>query len=176
MCSGILYARVCTKSLQSCQTLCDPVDCSLPASLSMGFSRQEYWSGLPFPLQEIFLTQELNLCLLCLPALATGFFPTSAAWEAQWYLTRTLICISFLPRCDWQRPRSSCTATTMLQAPQCGSRNCPFTFGSLHDLSNFASCAAKLCQERTGSLGCPPGFTVILLVFQQPESSPGENI
>ena len=94
MCSGILYARVCTKSLQSCQTLCDPVDCSLPASLSMGFSRQEYWSGLPFPLQEIFLTQELNLCLLCLPALATGFFPTSAAWEAQWYLTRTLICIS----------------------------------------------------------------------------------
>ena len=48
------------------------------ASLSMGFSRQEYWSGLPFPLQEIFLTQELNLCLLCLPALATGFFTTSA--------------------------------------------------------------------------------------------------
>ena len=34
---------------QSCPTLCDPVDCSLPASLSMGFSRQEYWSGLPFP-------------------------------------------------------------------------------------------------------------------------------
>ena len=30
---------------QSCLTLCDPVDCSL----SMGFSRQQYWSGLPFP-------------------------------------------------------------------------------------------------------------------------------
>ena len=25
------------------------MDCSLPGSLSMGFSRQEYWSGLPFP-------------------------------------------------------------------------------------------------------------------------------
>jgi len=26
------------------------MDCSLPgSSLSMGFSRQEYWSGLPFP-------------------------------------------------------------------------------------------------------------------------------
>ena len=25
----------------------DPIDCSLPGS--MGFSRQEYWSGLPFP-------------------------------------------------------------------------------------------------------------------------------
>ena len=33
---------------QSRPTLCDPVDCSLPSS-SMGFSRQEYWSGLPFP-------------------------------------------------------------------------------------------------------------------------------
>ena len=28
-------------------TLCDPVDCSPPGS-SVGFSRQEYWSGLPF--------------------------------------------------------------------------------------------------------------------------------
>ena len=29
--------------------LCGPIDCSLPASLSMEFSRQEYWSGWPFP-------------------------------------------------------------------------------------------------------------------------------
>ena len=29
--------------------LCDSMDCSLPGNLSMGFSRQEYWSGLPFP-------------------------------------------------------------------------------------------------------------------------------
>ena len=35
---------------QSCLTLCDPMDHSLPcSSKSMGFSRQEYWSGLPFP-------------------------------------------------------------------------------------------------------------------------------
>ena len=34
---------------QSYPTLCDPVDCSTPGSSSMGFSRQEYWSGLPFP-------------------------------------------------------------------------------------------------------------------------------
>ena len=47
--------------------------------LSMGFSRQEYWSGLHFLLQRIFLTQGLNLCLLCLvsPALAGGFFATA---------------------------------------------------------------------------------------------------
>ena len=34
---------------QSCLTLCDPMDCSLPGSSVMGFSRQEYWSGLPRP-------------------------------------------------------------------------------------------------------------------------------
>ena len=47
---------------QSCPTLCDPMDSLRPhglfetpwtvahqAPLSMGFSRQEYWSGLPFP-------------------------------------------------------------------------------------------------------------------------------
>ena len=34
---------------QLCPTLCDPMDCSIQASPSMGFSRQEYWSGLPFP-------------------------------------------------------------------------------------------------------------------------------
>ena len=35
---------------QSCPTLCDPMDCiACQATLSMGFSRQEYWSGLSFP-------------------------------------------------------------------------------------------------------------------------------
>ena len=33
---------------QSCLTLCDPMDCSTPAS-SVEFSTQEYWSELPFP-------------------------------------------------------------------------------------------------------------------------------
>ena len=30
-------------------TLTNPMDCSHKAPLSTGFSRQEYWSGLPFP-------------------------------------------------------------------------------------------------------------------------------
>ena len=38
------------KMLQQCLTLCDPMDCiTHQAPLSMGSSRQEYWSGLPFP-------------------------------------------------------------------------------------------------------------------------------
>ena len=34
---------------QSCPTLSDPTDCSLPGSSVIGFSRQEYWSGVPLP-------------------------------------------------------------------------------------------------------------------------------
>ena len=50
--------RRCTTSLdisevaQLCPTLCDPVVAKSVARqtpLSMGFPRQEYWSGLPFP-------------------------------------------------------------------------------------------------------------------------------
>ena len=33
---------------------------ALKASLSMGFSRQDYWNGLPFPPPGVFLTQGLN--------------------------------------------------------------------------------------------------------------------
>ena len=43
MCSS---AAAAAKLLQSCPTLCDPIDGS---PLSLGFSRQEHWSGLPFP-------------------------------------------------------------------------------------------------------------------------------
>ena len=34
---------------QSCPTLCDPWTVAHQGPLSMGFSRQEYWSGLSFP-------------------------------------------------------------------------------------------------------------------------------
>ena len=37
------------KSLQSCPTLCDPELTARQAPPSLGFSRQEHWSGLPFP-------------------------------------------------------------------------------------------------------------------------------
>ena len=42
-------ASMHAKSLQLCLTLCDPWTAAHQASLSTGFSRQEYWSGLPFP-------------------------------------------------------------------------------------------------------------------------------
>ena len=42
-------AAAAAKSLQSCPTLCDPIDGSPSGCPILGFSRQEYWSGLPFP-------------------------------------------------------------------------------------------------------------------------------
>ena len=38
-----------SKVTQLCPTLSDPMDCSYQAPPSMGFSRQEYWSGVPLP-------------------------------------------------------------------------------------------------------------------------------
>ena len=51
-------------SSQSPLTLCDPMAVAHQAPPLMEFSRQEDWSGLPFPSQGIFLTQGLNPGLL----------------------------------------------------------------------------------------------------------------
>ena len=41
--------KVESEVAQSCPTPSDPMDSSLPGPPSTGFSRQEYWSGLPLP-------------------------------------------------------------------------------------------------------------------------------
>ena len=69
------------KSLQSCLTLC-PMDVARQAPLSMGFSRQECWSGLPFPPPGDLLDPGIKPASLMSPALAGGFFNTRAIWEA----------------------------------------------------------------------------------------------
>ena len=45
---GVLVFH-CAVRMLSCVRLCDPMDCNPPGFLSMGLSRKEYWSGLPFP-------------------------------------------------------------------------------------------------------------------------------
>ena len=41
--------KVKSEVAQLCPILCGPLGCAFQAPPSMGFSRQEYWSGLPFP-------------------------------------------------------------------------------------------------------------------------------
>ena len=52
------------------------------APSSMGFSRQEYWSGLPHPPLGDLPDPGIELESLVSPALAGRFFTTSATWEA----------------------------------------------------------------------------------------------
>ena len=56
------------------------------APLYMEFSRQEYWSGLPFPSPEDILDPGMESESLMSPALAGRFFTTSATWEALDYI------------------------------------------------------------------------------------------
>ena len=60
---------------QSCLTLCDAMDCT-QASLSMGFSRQEYWSGLPFLTPGDLSEAGFEPVSPVSPALAGGFLTT----------------------------------------------------------------------------------------------------
>ena len=52
------------------------------APLSMGFSRQEYWSGLPCPSPGHLPRPGIKPASLMSPALADGFFTTGATWES----------------------------------------------------------------------------------------------
>ena len=64
---------------QLCPTLGDPVDCSPPGSSLHGFFfRQAYWSGLPFPAPGDLPDPGIELMSLTSPALAGGFFTTTA--------------------------------------------------------------------------------------------------
>ena len=61
--------------------LCDPLGCSLPAPLAMGFSRQECWSGVLFPPPGDLPDQGANLSRLC-SCIECGFF-TTGPWLDQ---------------------------------------------------------------------------------------------
>ena len=63
-------------------TLCCPMDCIVPqALLSMGFSRQEYWSGLTFSSPVDLPDQGIEPVSLASPASVGGFFTISTTWE-----------------------------------------------------------------------------------------------
>ena len=62
--SGTHCFCCCYLVINSCLTLCNPKDYSLPGSSLYGISRQEYWSGLPFPSPGVFLTEGSNPKLL----------------------------------------------------------------------------------------------------------------
>ena len=68
-------------ALQSRPTPCDPTDCGAPGPSSMGFSRQEHWSGLPCPSPGDLPHPGTEPASLMSPEWAGGFFITSAPWK-----------------------------------------------------------------------------------------------
>ena len=67
------------------QLFATPWTVALQAPLSMGFSRQEYWSGLPFPSPGDLSNPGIEPVSLLSPALSGEFFTTCATWEVQWH-------------------------------------------------------------------------------------------
>ena len=82
-----VFAPLCVhaKLLQSCLTPCDPMTVACEAPLSMGFSRQEYWSGSPCPSPGDLPDPGIERTSLMIPALAGRFFTISTTWKADLY-------------------------------------------------------------------------------------------
>ena len=78
-----LYSEICVKYnysvcvCVSCSVVSDSLRIAHQAPLSMEFSRQEYWSGLPFPSSGDLPNLGIELASLTSPELAGGFFTTS---------------------------------------------------------------------------------------------------
>ena len=70
------------KSIQSCLTLCDPMDSSLPGSTIHGIlqARILEWAVVPSSTGSS-QSRDRNLCLTMFPALAGRFFITGAPWK-----------------------------------------------------------------------------------------------
>ena len=69
-------ALCCVQSLSRVRLSETPWTVALQAPLSMGFSRQEYWSGLPCPPPGNLPNPGIEPTALSSPALAGGFFTT----------------------------------------------------------------------------------------------------
>ena len=74
--------RACVLSRFSRVWLCDPMDYSPSGSSVHEFSRQEYWSGLPFPSPGDLPDPEIKWASLMSPASAGRLFTTNATWKA----------------------------------------------------------------------------------------------
>ena len=84
------YVHIC---VQLHSTLCNPMDyTACQASLSIEFSRQGYWNGLPFPTPWDFPKPEIKLVGLASLTLAGGFFTTVSLGKPEALSLNSLFC------------------------------------------------------------------------------------
>ena len=106
----------CCLVAQSCPPFATQWTVAHQAPLSMGFSRQEYWSGLPCLSPGYLPDPGIKPAFLLSPALAGRFFTTSATWEAPSNWAALPESISIFSRfCAWILQNSdtveACVAT-----------------------------------------------------------------
>ena len=73
----------CSESLQSCPTLCSPMDCSPPGSSVLGVLQAGTLEWVASPSPGDLPNPGVEPLFLMSPALAGGFSTTTATWEAQ---------------------------------------------------------------------------------------------
>ena len=72
---------ICAKLLQSCLTLCDPMDCSPPGSSVRGILQARILEWLPCSPPGALPDPGIKPECLLYPALAGGFFTASPTWD-----------------------------------------------------------------------------------------------
>ena len=90
---GCIYMCVCVYGVHALSCVwcfASPWTVALQAPLSMGFSRQEYWSGLPFPSPGDLPDPGIEPASLASPALPGGFFTTELPRKI-----RTTLCTNY---------------------------------------------------------------------------------
>ena len=107
------------------------------APLSMGFSRQEYWSGLPFPSLGIFPTQGLNLGLRDY---------RQSLYHLSYF---TVLLIYFCP--SWVLLLCGLFCSCSLRASRCGCFSC--CGAQALGWMGFSSCGSQVLEHRLRSCG-----------------------
>ena len=99
LCQHVYYICVCVLSRFShVRLFVTPWPVAHQDPLSMGFSRQEYWSRFPCPPPGDLPDPGIKPTSLISPALAIEFFTTSANWEARVCVCVCVCIIYFCPK------------------------------------------------------------------------------
>ena len=133
-----------TKSLQSCTTLCDPMDCSPPGSSVYGILQARILEWVPCPPPGALPNPGIKPISRMSPKLAGRFFTTSATWEALFNMANTQpkfwsINISIIPSNEY----SGLISLDWLVWSPCGPRDSE-EFSSTPQFESITSLALSL--------------------------------
>ena len=132
-------------------------------SLSIGVSRQEYWSGLPFSFPGDLPNRGIEPVSFMSPTLIGGFFTTSAAWEA-----RYISC--HLPGGSAGK-ESACSAGDLSLIPGLGRSSEAENSYPLHysDLENSMDCIVHMVMKSWAQLSDFHFASALNFLASQPE-------